>query len=106
MYVDDILISGTSTEAVKELITSLNQKFALKDFGVVDYFLGSQVKHTTETTCITDLLCRAKMQYAKAVNAPTISGLQLTPYRSELYRKFTEVQKCSWGLAVCYSFKT
>lgn len=36
VYVDDILI------------TRLNQCFALKDLGEVDYFLGIQVKHSSD----------------------------------------------------------
>ena len=48
MYVDDILISGSNTKSGEELITSLNRKFALKDLGVVDYFLGIQAKHIAE----------------------------------------------------------
>ena len=35
-------------KVVQELITSLNHKFALKDLGVVDYFLGIQAKHIAE----------------------------------------------------------
>ena len=46
VYVDDIIIIGSSVGAVKQLVTSLNTKFALKDLSSLNYFLGIQVKPT------------------------------------------------------------
>ena len=46
VYVDDILITGSDSTMIGELITQLDNKFALKDLGNLDYFLGIQVKRT------------------------------------------------------------
>lgn len=48
VYVDDILVTGSSDVEVANLIVKLNKIFALKDLGEVNYFLGIQVKHTEE----------------------------------------------------------
>ncbi|XP_025669991.1 uncharacterized mitochondrial protein AtMg00810-like [Arachis hypogaea] len=48
MYVDDIIVTGESTELVKEVIAKLNDKFALKDMGDLHYFLEIQVNKTCD----------------------------------------------------------
>lgn len=45
IYVDDIIITGSSSSAVQEVINKLVGVFALKQFGAFDYFLGIEVKH-------------------------------------------------------------
>jgi histone deacetylase 1/2 len=45
IYVDDILITGSSPHLIKDLIKKLAIEFALKQMGEVDYFLGIQVHH-------------------------------------------------------------
>ena len=63
--------------------------FTLKDLGEVDYFLGIQVRHTTEglhlsqTKYIKDLLCKAKMQFSKSSSTPMTSGLKLSAHGSD-----------------------
>lgn len=80
MYVYDILVIGSSEGAIQALITKLNDRFVLKDLGKVDYFLGIEVRkteagiHLSQTKYITDLLCKAKMQYARSVAAPMTTG--------------------------------
>lgn len=66
MYVDDILITGSSSWLVHELINRLNAQFALKQLGELDYFLGIEVKHLstgalllTQSKYIRELLSRA-----------------------------------------------
>lgn len=68
MYVDDILITGSSKEAITFLVDKLNMDFALKDLGNLSYFLGIQVKHIgngslhlSRTKYIKDLREKAKM---------------------------------------------
>ena len=89
MYLNDILITGSSEQVVMHLITSLNREFALKDLGEVNYFLGIEVKHTTkgihfsQGKYITDLLCKAKMQGANPISILMTSGQKLSSYGSE-----------------------
>nr|CAN75996.1 hypothetical protein VITISV_022989 [Vitis vinifera] len=88
-YVNDILVTGCNSEEVQTIINQLYKSFTLKDLGEVDYFLGIQVRHTTEglylsqTKYIKDLLCKAKMQFSESSNTPMTSGLKLSAYRSD-----------------------
>lgn len=83
---DDILITGSDKVAITDLVSQVNKKSALKDLRIINHFLGIQLKHTTErlhlsqTKYVKDLLCKAKMQYAKYVSAPMTHGLKLTSY--------------------------
>jgi len=48
IYVDDILITGSSSQAIKNLITTLNNSFSLKDLGRLHYFLGIEAHWTPD----------------------------------------------------------
>ena len=80
VYVDDILITGSSEQVVMHLITSLNREFALKDLREVNYFLGIEVNHTSEGIhlsqgkYITDPLCKAKIQGVNPISTRMTSG--------------------------------
>lgn len=43
VYVDDIVITGTSTSVVEGVISSIIAQFTLKDLGSLNYFLGIEV---------------------------------------------------------------
>jgi hypothetical protein len=42
IYVDDIIVTSSSQDAVKVLIEALKKDFALKDIGDLHYFLGTE----------------------------------------------------------------
>lgn len=44
LYVDDILLTGSSPELFKSLIAELSTRFAMKDLGTLHYFLGLQAQ--------------------------------------------------------------
>ncbi|KAG8483654.1 hypothetical protein CXB51_023307 [Gossypium anomalum] len=46
VYVDDIVITGSSTEEIDRVVHQLHSKFALKDMGQLHFFLGIEVQHT------------------------------------------------------------
>ena len=56
VYVDDILIVRNNIQAVKELKTSLNQHFKLKDLGGLKYYLGLEIARSNKGTT----LCQRK----------------------------------------------
>jgi histone deacetylase 1/2 len=44
VYVDDIIVTGSSKEAISTLIKDLNTNFAIKDLGELHFVLGIEVK--------------------------------------------------------------
>ena len=75
-YVDDIIITGSSTPHINRFIDSLSQRFSIKDLGLLSYFLGIEVLrsshglHLSQHRYITDLLQRMQMSNAKSISTP------------------------------------
>lgn len=44
-YVNDILVTRRAVPTIQSLILHLNKEFALKNLGIVDYFIRIQVEH-------------------------------------------------------------
>lgn len=95
IYVDDIIITGTSTPLIKDLTVKLNLEFALKDLGQLDYFLGIEVKRIqsgslllTQSKYIRELLAKADMAEANGIASPMISNSKLSKFGSD---EFTDV---------------
>ncbi|XP_016169023.1 uncharacterized protein LOC107611630 [Arachis ipaensis] len=85
VYVDDIIVTGTSKEAIAKLVQQLHSKFSLRDMGELKYFLGIEVTQTScgglllsQTKYINDLLKKANMGDSKAAATPMTSNLKLT----------------------------
>ena len=49
LYVDDILIAGSSLAIVQRVKNQLNSNYDMKDLGVVAHILGCEVKHDVNT---------------------------------------------------------
>jgi len=47
LYVDDIVLTASSSAVLQHIVTRLRDEFAMKDLGPVHFFLGIQVKHST-----------------------------------------------------------
>jgi hypothetical protein len=45
LYVDDIILTASSTELLRRTIFALQQEFAMKDLGPLHHFLGITVEH-------------------------------------------------------------
>lgn len=43
VYVDDIILTGNNSESLTDLIKVLSSRFAMKDLGSLNYFLGLEV---------------------------------------------------------------
>jgi len=72
IYVDDIIVTGTSSNLIKWFITQLSDNFALKDLGKLPYFLGIEVAglgdgalHLSQTR---DILQHANPTYTNGVD--------------------------------------
>jgi hypothetical protein len=89
IYVDDILITGSSHIQVASLIAKLNSEFALRDLGRLTYFLGIEVSyhdnsiHLSQTKYISDLLHRTEMFDTKLVKTPRAVGQNLSKFDGE-----------------------
>lgn len=84
IYVDDIIIVSSSSAATDKLIHELTKEFAVKDLGILEYFLGIQVKHDkggvtlSQSRYAQDLLKRAKMDKCKPISTPMASSEKLS----------------------------
>jgi histone deacetylase 1/2 len=100
LYVDDMILSASSSELLQHLIQRLQSAFALKDLGPVHYFLGIDVKRNdagfvlSQATYAHDLLERAGMAACKPVSTPadmtgkpsTTEGTPLSSADASWYR--------------------
>ncbi|KAH9746928.1 retrovirus-related pol polyprotein from transposon RE1 [Citrus sinensis] len=74
IYVDDILVTGSSSAQIEKIIALLGSEFALKDLGDFNYFLGLEVTpssaglHLSQTKYVGDILKKAHMLDSKGCN--------------------------------------
>lgn len=80
IYVDDIVITGSSSIAITNLISILNSTFSLKNLGKLSYFLGTEVSYPStgdlflsQTKYKIDLFCRTNMEATNANAIPMVS---------------------------------
>ena len=84
IYVDDIIVTSSSDEAVTGLLKDLSAEFALKDLGELHYFLGIEVKkhengiHLSQEKYATDLVKKAGLQGCKPSPTPLSSSEKLS----------------------------
>lgn len=90
IYVDDIILTGSSSSLLQSIISKLSSIFALKNLGQLEYFLGIDVKRLphgslflSQTKYIRDLLNRVGMSDAKGISTPLPGGLKLSRLGSE-----------------------
>ena len=89
LYVDDMLLTGSSPYGVQRVVDQLNQKFSLKDLGEVKHFLGIEVSKTTQglhlsqAGYISELLKKVKMTEAKPFPTPMVSDSKLSKVEGE-----------------------
>jgi histone deacetylase 1/2 len=84
VYVDDIVVTSSSSQAVNQLVHDLRIEFALKDLGDLHYFLGIEVRRSREeiilsqTKYTSDILMKARMLGCKAATTPMSSTEKLS----------------------------
>ncbi|KAJ1698432.1 hypothetical protein LUZ63_006944 [Rhynchospora breviuscula] len=89
VYVDDILVTGSSSSMISTCIAQLQEQFSLKDLGPLHYFLGieavlqSDGLLLTQTKYIKDLLLKTKMHNAKSCTTPIATYITLSKEEGE-----------------------
>lgn len=85
IYVDDIIITGSSNTAINLIVNKLNDTFSLKQLGTLEYFLGIECKltpsgalHLSQAKYIRDILHRAGMEDCKGISTPLPANLKLS----------------------------
>ncbi|WCJ28653.1 Retrovirus-related Pol polyprotein from transposon RE1 [Euphorbia peplus] len=83
VYVDDILMTGTSTQMIVDVKRALHKAFTIKDLGMAKYFLGVEISRSTDGLVISqgkyirDMLHEAGLSNVQAVSSPFQSGVNL-----------------------------
>lgn len=83
VYLDDILVTGNNTQAIRQVFNLLADRFSVKDNEELNYFLGIEAYHTpqglhlSQRKYILDILHQYKMLDAKLVRTPMASSPKL-----------------------------
>lgn len=83
VYVDDIVLTSNSPQAIDTIKAVLNSNFHIKDLGVLKYFLGLEVSHLASRISVyqkkycLDLLADSGMLGCKPATTPMDSSLRL-----------------------------
>ncbi|XP_019054959.1 PREDICTED: uncharacterized protein LOC109115419 [Nelumbo nucifera] len=83
VYVNDILITGSSNSSLTQLISQLSTTFSLQDLGEAHYFLGLELHrtidsvHLSQRKYIHDLLVKTKMHKAKPIHTLMVASTKL-----------------------------
>ncbi|KAK4382085.1 Retrovirus-related Pol polyprotein from transposon RE1 [Sesamum angolense] len=84
VYVDDILLTGSSLEEIQAVKCYLHDLFTIKDIGEARYFLGLEIarnskgSYVAQTKYILDIVKDTGLLEAKAASTPLPQGLKLT----------------------------
>jgi hypothetical protein len=95
VYVDDIILTGSHTSAINELIHTLSRDFPMKDLGDLHYFLGVFVTrvtnglHLSQSRYISDILTRTKMSTAKPISSPMAANSSLSKFSGSSFGDIT-----------------
>uniref|UniRef100_A0A2N9I7A2 Uncharacterized protein n=1 Tax=Fagus sylvatica TaxID=28930 RepID=A0A2N9I7A2_FAGSY len=95
IYVDDIIITSSSNQAIDTLLSNLKSDFAVQQLGPLKFFLGIEVLNSpngvllSQQRYIKDILSRTKMLDAKSVNTPMASSISLSAHEGEPFPDHT-----------------
>ncbi|XP_071712682.1 uncharacterized mitochondrial protein AtMg00810-like [Rutidosis leptorrhynchoides] len=86
LYVDDIVLTASSTSLLQRIIQSLHKEFAMTDLGPLNYFLGISASRTatgmfmSQKQYAIEILERAGMTYCQPCRTPVEPGAKLTTH--------------------------
>jgi histone deacetylase 1/2 len=89
VYVDDIIVTSSSREAISTLVHDLNRHFAIKDLGDLHYFLGIEVKGIKDGLVLSqekyamELLIKVGMHKCKSSPTPLSLSEKLSIHEGE-----------------------
>ena len=95
IYVDDIIITSSSNQAIDTLLSNLKSDFAMKQLGPLKFFLGIEVLNSPngvllfQQCYIKDILSCTKMLDAKPVHTPMASSTSLSAHEGEPFSDHT-----------------
>ncbi|XP_028965114.1 uncharacterized mitochondrial protein AtMg00810-like [Malus domestica] len=78
LYVDDVILTGSSFQLIAQVIKALTTEFEMKDLGDLHYFLGLQISHTAEglfvsqSKYISELVAKVDLQACKPCATPCL----------------------------------
>jgi hypothetical protein len=84
VYVDDVIMTSSTSAAITTLLEDLHSEFALKDPGALHYFLGMQVSRTKDSLVpsqeryASKILQKAGMLKCKPVRTPLVTSEKLS----------------------------
>ena len=83
LYVDDIILTGNDEHLIKEVKKALLSEFDMKDLGDLHFFLGLEIKYTSEGIMLSqqkyarDLIHKAGLDSCNSHITPCQSGVKL-----------------------------
>ncbi|CAJ2647171.1 unnamed protein product [Trifolium pratense] len=99
VYVDDIIVAGTSLTEINRIKLILDNNFKIKDLGLLKYFLGLEVAHSTQGITISqrkyclDLLEDTGLLASKPVSTPLDPFVKLHKDNGEPHIDITEYRR-------------
>ena len=57
LYVDDLLITGSSASVITNIKTALHKRFSMKDMGLLNFFLGLEIYQSDSGITISQPVC-------------------------------------------------
>ena len=88
LYVDDLLITGSSKDEIASLKDAMNHSFSMTDLGLLSQFLGLEIAQTEEGIKVhqykyaLDFLNKFNMKDCKPSKTPFLSGVKLEEAQS------------------------
>ena len=82
LYVDDLLITGSSKDEITSLKDAMNHAFSMTDLGLLSQFLGLEIAQTKhgikvhQSKCDLDLMNKFNMNDCKPSKTPFLLGVK------------------------------
>lgn len=92
LYVDNMIMSASSTALLQQLVNNLKSAFVLTDMGPISYFLGVDVRRTSDgfmlsqSAYVVDVLERAGTANCKATPTPADTKPKSSSSNGELMK--------------------